>query len=420
MFKEKVIAKYKYYLGMILLFGYCNWVPSTVMSSQYESVLTLFLCIVLLYRVRSSPNLFLGFVFIAYSMYSVVIGEYIVGGNLGVPLMQVKTVEIYGLVIRIMLFFFLSLLTFFPKNFELPFLKPKNNLPVFIILVLILIYIGLFGISRVKSGDYTVNISSLYEYSTIIFLFAYYSSGDRFYRKVTLTLLIFLFILQDFYYGGRITSIQLIFLFLCTIYRKSLNIMRSVLLVFLGIFTNSFIGIYRKSFSINSVNILSLLEKLISNFFVFDTPVYSYYASATHIATIELFNLSVSERLDSFKNFIFSIFWSNDGSSGNLTQFVSKNYFYNIGGGFAPTHFYFWGGWIGVLFLALLISWIFAKALNKKNDLWTLIVIVTISTIPRWFLYNPLILVKMPVIIIILYFIFKLGMYFFSNTKYKV
>ena len=58
---------------------------------------TLVMSGILLYKSRNNTLMTLIAFFILYSNYSIVVGEYLVGGELGVPFYEMKTPEYYGI-----------------------------------------------------------------------------------------------------------------------------------------------------------------------------------------------------------------------------------------------------------------------------------------------------------------------------------
>jgi len=335
-------------------------------------------------------------------------GEYFIGGHLGIPIHEVKNSYYYGINIRILLLFVAILSTFYNSsnidhfNFKL---VPKDNLFIFAIIVIVLILIFLFGIDRGPLTSYSVRITPIYEYSRVLFLFAYYFSGSSRIRKYIFFILVVLFILQDFYYGGRITSLQLILLIAVTLLSGKLTSKKLVKYGLWGIFINSLIVEYRKAYTLDSINIINLFKNLVNNYLVFDTPIYAYYASATHIAAAEIAGVDI--KLNSFLEFIKAIIVGSKNISGNVTKFVRINYFLNFGGGLLPSHFYFWMGWLGVIVISIIITYIFNKLTYLKSDYQKIIFASIVCTAPRWYLYSPLVLFRGSLFITtVLYFIF--------------
>jgi hypothetical protein len=392
-------------LFILSLLVYVNCTNITLFSLKFDASLTLLFSIILMYKGRKNIPVFLMAFFITYCNYSIVIGEYLVGGHLGVPMTQVKIVEVYGETIR-MLLLFISIVTMLYKSNKVTFsdfkLIPKDNIFLFYSLLAALIVTFLFGLDRSgEMNSYSVRITPLYEYSILLFVFAYYFSGKSKLRRRILIIFSIIFIFSDFYYGGRITSLQIIFFFLVTMFLDKVNTKAIFVYGLMGILINRVIGAYRQSFSMDLKLITNTMSSVFENFFVFDTPVYAYYGSATHTAASNL--ISNSEQFQSLLSFLSSIFVGSWNEIGNVTKYVGEHYFYNVGGGLIPTHFYFWLGWIGVILISLIIVYLTNKIGKVKSDFKKLCLVTFIITVPRWFLYSPLNLFRPLFFITVLY-----------------
>jgi hypothetical protein len=379
----------------------------SIQTNKFFGLFVIIFSLILLYKTKGNLFAFLIAFFILYSNYSIFVGEYLVGSDLGIPLYQLKTEHYYGTAIRVLLFF-ISIVALFIKprvvekqNF---ILTPKDNIVLFYALYFVLILIWIFGIDRSANLDtYSVSITPIYEYATLIFLFAIYSSGFRRFRIITLMFMLLIFVLQDFYYGGRITSLQLILLFLVTIFLKKLSPKMIIVGGIIGILINSVIGAYRKKYSLDSMGVFDIVKGVFNNYFVFDTPVYAYYTTVAHLAATELMDWRI--RIESFLAFIFAIFTGNNELS-DVTSYVTNNYYFNYGGGLIPTHFYYWLGWLGVILIACILIIILNKIGSAKKDIWKIISISIVMTVPRWYLYTPLSLFRQVFLIVILYYAF--------------
>jgi len=263
----------------------------------------------------------------------------------------------------------------------------RSNQIIFVGLVIVLTLVLIFGLNRSNISVYSVRITPLFEYSKLLFLFAIFYSGNlKINRLILLTLLLF-YILNDFYFGGRITSLQLLVVFAMTIFIKGINIHKIILFSFVGLLISAIISTYRITFSTEYINLNVIFESLIRNSFISDTVSYSYYASVTHIAAYQL--ADIYQRFVSFISFLFSTFTGIDSNFSDVTSYVSKNFFVNVGGGFFPFHFYFWFGWSGVLFSGLLTSFILNRFSESNRTINILIFIAIITNTPRWYLYSP-------------------------------
>lgn len=405
---------------VIFLFTFIYLSDASALTNKFLALLTLLFSLFFLYKSKDNIPVFIIAFFIFYCNYSIVVGEYLSGGELGAPLYEVKTIEIYNLNIKVLLLF-ISIISLFYKKKKVDlstfYLKPNNNILLFIIIYIILIFVLIFGINRSELSSYSIRITPLYEYSTLLFLFLYYTSGKSTLRKLMIFFLLSLFIFQDFYYGGRITSIQLILLFVLTFLSKKLSINLIMFTGIAGIFANSLIGAYRVNYSID-MDIISLsIKNITSNLLIFDTPLYAFYSSATHIAASQLVN--INERINTLLSFILSIFIGSNNELSDVTRYVTNNYYMNWGGGVFPSHFFFWLSWGGVILGAILVLFFINKVGYSKTIFQQFISIVVIITVPRWYLYTPLSIFRPIFLLSIVFLIFLITQTILSKEKRK-
>lgn len=395
---------------LILIMIYIFFIPITSSLSNIDAIMVLLFSVIVLIKARKNLGLFIMFVFIAYVNYSVVMGEYIFFESLSVPMQEVKTELVYGITIRILLMFIsIIALLYNGKCVDVLNIRLslKNNWIIFSAIIVVLICVLFLGIDRGALDSYSVRISPIFEYSKILFLFAYYYSGDKKNRKIVLFIVMSIFILSDFYYGGRITSLQILILMFITIFAKKITFKKVISFSGIGIVLNALIGAYRESYSIHTINVLNILNDMINNLFVFDTATFAYYASATHVAA---FNVADTyTKINSFWNFLKAVVLGTSNNSSDVTILVRANYFHNYGGGFMPTHFYFWFGWIGVIVIAIIIVLIVNSWDPTKGDFNKILYLAFIINSPRWYLYTPNQLFRGVMIIVpILFIILKI------------
>lgn len=373
-----------------IIFTLITLSPINTYTNMISAIGVLLVSIYLLFKSRKNILFTIMFMFILYVNYSFTMGEYIVGGELSVPFYEVKTQEIYGLTIRIILLFMTVITVLYNgKSIELSKIKlePKDNLIVFYLIISALVFSLITGVDRGDFNSYSVRISPIFEYSKLLFLFAYYFSGKSKIRITIFTLLIGIFILQDLYYGGRITSLQLMILFSITLLVNKLSFKKIFIFAAIGILLNSIVAAYRDSYSLTHVNLKQLIGNLFNNYLVFDTATFAYYASATHVAASEIANIST--RFNSFYEFFKSILIGSDSIASDVTTFVSIKYFYNMGGGLIPTHFYFWFGWFGVLIISFIVVTLLNNLNFGRSEFQKILVYSIIFNVPRWYLYSP-------------------------------
>ena len=377
---------------LIAIILYVTLTPLNLLGynlSKVDAFFVLILSLILIIKSRNNLPSLIMFIFISYINYSIVIGEYLVGEYLSAPFTQVKTVDVYGLNIRILLLF-MTILSLFYKGKKYDLLRDrlitKNSGFIFYLIVFMIVISFLFGINRGNLDYYEVRISPLFEYSKLLFLFAYYYSGEIKARKKVIFILLIIFVFQDTFYGGRVTSLQLLIFLSITIFVQKLTFSRVIIASITGIILMGSVGVYRSTFDLINFSLIDVINNLFNNLLVFDTAIFSYYASATHIAAFN--ELDFSRRLDSLINFIISIPLGSNEISSEVTHFVRELGYFNMGGGLLPTHFYFWLGWFGVILIGFLVVFIINK-LKYTNDYQHLLFLGIIINVPRWYLYSP-------------------------------
>lgn len=363
-------------------------------SMQIIAFLVLLVNVGIIYKSRrNSYSLLVGFLML-YFNYGIVVGEYL-AKNKQPELNSIRMINngyYYNLGIVMLLLFLVIYLVFIKVNDKSKYnaMYFKNNSIIFYSILIALVLICIFCVNRVRGYSYSVNISPIYEYSYILFIFLIRYSNNDGRKKIIIFLIASIFIIQDFYYGGRITSIQISLVIITGFYLNKINIKNLTIGVFIGIIIMSFVSSYRGSYSLDRASIMSVWENLKKDLFVDYTAIYAYNSSITHIAGGDFFNFGY--KMKSFFGFIVSIFIGENSEiakMGNVTRLVDPIY-NNIGGGLIFSHFYFWLGWIGIVIGGIVISVILNKLIKGKHQISNLMLIGFIATMPRWYLYSPL------------------------------
>lgn len=395
--------------------AYCYLIPSTEALMKIDAILVIFLSFFLLIRSRKNLALFILSYFIFYVNYSIVFGEYVIGSPMVPPMTEVRTDTFYGLGIRGLLLFMIIFSLFLRTrnttrsdgcvNFEL--VVENKNVP-FLISIVLLSFSLIFGLKRGPIGVYEVRITPLFEYSKLLFLFAYYYGGASRFKRWILIAFALAFILNDAMYGGRVTSVQILIVLALTIFIKNLTPFRTVILSIPGIIFSAFVGAFRSSFSFQGLFFGDILKKMVSGHFVFDTATYAYYSSITHIAAT--FKSSISERLSNmFANFTSYFVGQSFVGPVDVTVFVKERYFFNMGGGIIFSHFYFWLGWVGIALFTFFIVFIINRILEYRSTLAGIVFYSVIINVPRWYVYGPNQFFRGSIVIpIFLFMIFKI------------
>lgn len=351
----------------------------------------------LLYKNRNNKLLLILNFCIFLFNYSICVGEYIannilIGNNY---LYNTRHGNLY--IDGIWLLFVFDFIRFFFFNRKIPNVKIqyRSNVVLFYLIFLFLIYVAIFKVNREPSLQYEVKITALYEYSTLFFVFLIYYNGQSSFRNLITHLLAIVFIVQDMYYGGRVTSLQLIFLFLIMKHSSYLKFEKLALGFPIALFVFTVIGAYRTNYNLNLALVDDVLKKIRDTWFVQDTAVYAFFASITQINAY--YYISDITRLSSFISFIASILggsqapiWFQFDPQLPLVSSLASQYHWNVGGGMIFTWYYFWGGFSGMLLLSVLMLKVIKKILLSNKDIYKLISITIVLTIPRWYLYSPL------------------------------
>lgn len=368
------------------------------------AIFILSISIYTIYKVRKNKYLLILNVVMLYFTYGIVVGEYLVGNKQPTfnDLRNFNNGQYYTIAL-VMLFIFILIYSIIlnKKEYDEKFnIKFKSNNLIYLGLLVLLIYIGVFEINRSVGDSYKVAVTSVYEYSYILFLFIILYSGNDKIKKIIIYTIASIFIIQDFYYGGRVTSIQITLVIVTTLFIDKVNMKNLLIGIFFVVILMSAISIYRLSYSLQNINLSDIIANLKEDLFVDSTAVYAYGSSITHIAGKDYFSLQ--ECITSMIGFIVNIFFGSNSKlakMGNVTKLVYPIYT-NIGGGIIFSHFYFWMGWFGVILIPALISLLINKLFQSKKEIHRLMIIGIIATVPRWYLYTPLILFRAVIIFI--------------------
>lgn len=384
----------------------------------------------LLYKNRHNNLLLVINLIIFFFNYSICAGEYILqNSELGDDLYSTSYGNLYIDGVFLLFIFEFIRLIFFRHKIKNIEIKTQSSPILFYLIYSFLIYIAIFEVNREYSLAYEVKITPLYEYSTLLFILLLYYCGKSNFRNIIAHLLAVIFIIQDMYYGGRVTSLQLILLFLIMKHKHLMKF--EYIIIFFPIATLLFtvIGVYRSNYTFDISLISTTIEEIKSTGFVQDTAICAYLASITHINAH--IHTDCFTEFTSFIAFISTIFFGSkasflfgfDPELPDVTT-ISQHFHWNVGGGLIFTWYYFWFGLSGVIIFTTLMFYTIKKIFYSHKDIFILIAIAITLTLPRWYLYSPLAFLRGPFFILpILYTFFNivnqnLQNKFYTSTKY--
>ena len=214
----------------------------------------------------------------------------------------------------------------------------------------------------------------------------------------------FLFIVKNLLSGGRIETMSLCLAFYCIKFQHSLSLKATFIIISIGFVLMTLWGFIRTAGNIDTFVNADSFAKNANGMDV-------YYSSMRINYLIDRELLGIKERIVSLFLFIVSTImsYSNLPALANLSSFMQFEYKCG-GGGLISTFFYAWGGYLGIILIALFIS----TCLNKSNKdkvspYWKFYSILLVATLPRWFAYYPIFLFKFCLYGVVIFYIFRIA-----------
>jgi hypothetical protein len=268
---------------------------------------------------------------------------------------------------------------------------------------------AIFGNTReyiFNSGGYafsteTGSRNSLSEYAIIFLAASFLFSGKRKKNTLFLYLISILYCLKNLLQGGRVETVMVLFLLLVfdLAYRFSFyKLLIGALFSFILLAMFSYFRDNPNSlFSLEGYS--SMLESFIdrkSRSYITNNQGDVLYASERMIILIKDQVLDVNSRIISFIYYIISPFIPSKylPAEANLASFRTDLYSVG-GGGLAPVYFFVYLSYVGIILLSFIVSKAFyGFTYSKMNSFLYLYGLLVIISTPRWFVYNPIFLVK--------------------------
>ena len=365
----------------------------------------------MVFRSRKNFLLFIVSFIILYCNYSIIYANYTdaIVDLFTKPL----SAESFNCSLNVLTLFNLFLLVFVPWDYVLPGFQKnvfvnsdKKDVVILYVLYMLLIPIFFLGFTVPEVEGQRGTSSTAYEYSAILFMmFFYYSGKQKWHTRVGL-LLVGMYSLQSFIFGGRIEAIQFILVAYIMLFMHKISMSKVMIAMGIMFVLMSVVGVVRGELLSGNADIVSILTSLAKHGFALDTAYAAYYASESFIYVIDKF--SIHEILTFFWAFVKSIIVGTDPDM--LLTSISSEYVAHYGGGLAPFYFYFYLGVVGIFFIAGITAFYLNIVNNLKSEssgFLKCLSVWIVSTAFRWYLYTPLPLLRGVLFLTIVYYSFN-------------
>lgn len=378
----------------------------------YSYIYLLMINVYMLLQSRQNFLLFIVFFIILFSNYSIVYSNYFIkfDDTMFTDVLSERTqlVSLNVLVLfNLLIFLFVRWKDVRPHVKENIFINSENkDNMIVLLLTIILIFVFFFGFQLPEEEGGRGTPSTLYEYSLIFFILYFYYSGSQ--KKIVYVglLIVLLYSLQNFIFGGRIYGLQflLVAYIMFLMHRVPMYKVLIGISVFFVLF--SIIGVVRGALLTMDADIKSIFMSLFENGFALDTAYSAYYTSESFVYLDERVE---GVHLSLFLDFLKSIFVGSGSAPDSVLPAFSSDYVNHYGGGLLPYYFYFYLGVWGVLLAAMLAAFYFNMILSmteESNYFKKCLVVWIVSTTFRWYLYSPLPLLRGVLLLAVTYYIF--------------
>lgn len=321
-------------------------------------------------------------------------------------------------------FFLLVTALFFPNLRAPVYMKDRfiyrKSMFGFLLTTAIMVFIILFGQSGkgvFAAGGYATGASqssTFNEYFLILVPVALVFTGNIPLLKRTVYLIIALYIVKDLSFGGRNGTLQNGLLLFLMLDNKKIKYWHVALFGSIPVYLMMIFGTIRANplllFSSSTSDILMLPFKGDRSFAEsLDTQADVFYASVRFLGLLDFDILHQSDRIKVFFYHFMAVImpYSWLPPSANLAAF--ELYRYNAGGGgLISAYWFFFLGLPGVAFISWYINFIIRKILTSQNIFFILYACDFMSSYPRWFAYNPVLIFKLCIYGPLFYFFIKL------------
>lgn len=393
-----------------------------LLFSSYNSSLLAMLLLVMnllsVYMFKDNKKMFFLLLVVFYFNYSILICKYLFGSTF---LLQ----NLFNQVPKETLDFNLVLFTLFNSLFILFLFKYKDKKEIEYVsvnmnprarkLILFAIYSYIIFVLFYHVFARITYNTALFEYLVVVFIIGFYISKEYKNEKIFLEILMILCSIYQLYIGERISVLDFLIVDFMINYIDKLSKSKIVVYFVAAICFFTFMGVYGDL--LDSHNNLSnfsfkyVYNQFYERRFALDTSVSAYFSSVSIVSSST--HYSKLERLKNFRDYMTKfLLLGSRGGYNNLSE-ISHKYYVHYGGGYLYSYFYYWLGLFGIIFIAFLISkflkYGFYVNKEKSKPFNYLLAVYLISTMPRWYLYEPTTLFRGFIIFIVVYImVFKL------------
>ncbi len=365
------------------------------------------------WRVRNNWFAFIIYAFLAYSNYSICIASYLVGlDNFFTQIVETMKEPTAVLGMTILFIFTLGMVLIQPKAAQRkaePMLTTATpNVFAYWILVAVLGLIFLFNFARPSEEGARGSGGTLYEYSIILFIIAFFYSGNWGERLLLLGILA-AYALQELLYGGRIVALQLLILAFLLLFQHRVTVLQCLPVAVVGVLVLTVGGFMRGNFQLSADTLTAAWNSLSYSWFAFDTAYAAYHTSMTFLAVADI--VQPWTRLVMLGKFFLSMVVGGSLAAGSNLPEYTHDFFFHYYGGMLPYYMYFYLGYPGVAGILLVIKAFMKECFVKSpegGNFTKCVLLYLVATCPRWILYSPNSLIRGVMLLFVVHFCVKL------------
>lgn len=401
-----IIALIYYMIGLLFFNG--------IDYAKYILFITILIQIYGLIKFRYD-NIFFIFNIFTMSYYKILFEGYYLGKQL-TPHIQNFTDKTDEKTVVIYCIFYLAVFMMFwkPKRHTnknmIEYFECKDRYRLYWICVVMIIIFTILGHSSYNFGSGYNKSSTIFNEYIIVWLFLSLLYANTRYKKNIIIILVIVNSLINFLLGDRIAVLQNSIIIFLMCYNKKFDYRKIIIIVLCVYFIFNIVGRARASGEYKTtIKSNSHKSEIINN-----NQSQVFNSAVTIVKLVDNKIVNIRDRAISFIEFILRV-----GISKNMLSDLSelsgyaRKYYLNQGGGFIAAYYYFWGGWLGIILIGGFIGKIISTLNNNTSVNLKIFSIMLIGMMPRWLAYDPIQMIKIPLITIIIYLIFN-----FNNKNF--